>query len=197
MIPRRNGRFRNGLLTTRVEPPPIALEPSILSPLVSGFFYRWFLPALFLVAAVPKFVHAIPHGSLGIDAVDRSQAAAACAAGSDPWEAYAVNEFSGNTYHFSALPPMVVVAVPSRVLPQQLAIATVIVLAAVASVFVVRQLRLPWYWLLFPPIVEGVLSGNPSLPVLALLLSRLAFMAPLLKIYAFVPITVSPGGGKS
>ena len=34
-----------------------------------------------------------------------------------------------------------------------------------------RRLDLPWFWLIFPPLFQGVLSGNPGIPMLALLLA--------------------------
>jgi hypothetical protein len=61
----------------------------------------------------------------------------------------------------------------------------------VAAVYAVRHLRLAWYWLAFPPLVEGLLAGNPSIVILALLVSAhpvLAALAAALKVYAVLPL---------
>ena len=56
--------------------------------------------------------------------------------------------------------------------------------------FSIRQLRLPWWWLLFPPLVEGILAGNPHVVMLGLCWSGpvLKAAAPVFKVYGAVPI---------
>jgi hypothetical protein len=169
--------------------PPIVVEASPLgsSPL-SRVFLRYLLPILFIAICATTVVDFLSHGSVGIDTRIYYRAAQAFVAGSDPWEAVVVNDITGGVYHFSALPTMVLLGVPFTLVTEDAAVAVVLALCAGSGLFVVRRLGLPWYWLAFPPLVAGVLSGNPSLPVLALLLTRLAPVAVLLKVYAVVPL---------
>jgi hypothetical protein len=56
---------------------------------------------------------------------------------------------------------------------------------------VIVRLGLPWWWLLFPPLAEGLWSGNPGIVVLALVLSGrwwLEALAPPLKLYGGIPL---------
>lgn len=51
----------------------------------------------------------------------------------------------------------------------------------------IRILRLPWWWLLFPPLVHGIVSGNVQLLLVPLILWRAGWVAGLLKVYGIVP----------
>lgn len=169
--------------------PPIVVERSPLgSPPIWRVFLRFLLPTLFIAISATQGVDALVRGYLGIDTRIYYRAAQAFVGGADPWEAVVVNDNTGLAYHFSALPTMVVLGVPFTLVPEDAAVAVVLALCAGSALFVVRRLGLPWYWLAFPPLVAGVLSANPSLPVLALLLTRWAPVAVLLKVYAVVPL---------
>jgi hypothetical protein len=55
----------------------------------------------------------------------------------------------------------------------------------------IRAIGLKWWWITFWPIVDGAMVGNPDVAVLALLViahQRLAWLAPILKIYAVFPL---------
>lgn len=139
-----------------------------------------------------SFVFA-PGDILGIDARIYRRGAAAWLAGRDPWAELAVVRVGSETYpaHYTGLPPTVLVTLPWAVLPEDVVAATWIALAAVAAVWIVRRLGLPWYYLAFPPLVQGVLAANPHVPLLALALighPLVAAMAPLHKIYFIVPL---------
>ena len=63
--------------------------------------------------------------------------------------------------------------------------------SAVAAVYIIRRLELPWWWLAFPPLVLGVGSANPGVVLLALLLwghPVAEAIACGLKVYAVVPL---------
>jgi hypothetical protein len=108
-------------------------------------------------------------------------------AGGDPWSV-SVGEF-----HFAGLPPTVVAFAPFTLLPVDTAVILWLVLSAGAAVFVVRHLRLPWYWLLFPPLLQGVTVANPHVLILALLLAghpAMEGLAAALKGYALVPVAI-------
>lgn len=148
------------------------------------------LPVFFAAISV-QHLSTFTTGVVGIDARIYYRASAAWVAGGNPWEAFAAHFDGGTTYHFAALPPTVVVMAPFTVLPEELFVWVWLVASAVAAVWIVHRLNLPWWWILFPPTVLGVVSGNPQIHLLALLVSgrpALQALAPMLKIYAIVPL---------
>jgi hypothetical protein len=130
------------------------------------------------------------YGGIGGDALLYHRAAASWLQGGDAWQAAIVGP-TGDVFHFYALPPTVVLLVPFSLLPEAWAPIVGIGIEAVAAVYVVRRLNLAWWWLLFPPLVSGVLAGNPSIVLLALLLAShpvLNALATTLKVYAGLPL---------
>jgi hypothetical protein len=105
-------------------------------------------------------------------------------AGGDPWSVHF------GTFHFAAAPPSLLPIVPFALLPQQLAIALWTTLAVVASFWMLRRLGLPWWWITFPPLVDNLWNGNPQLFLVPLLLVPVAFLAPIVKAYAVVPLVI-------
>jgi hypothetical protein len=147
------------------------------------------IPALFFTVAVSDLGKHYPE-MLGVDARIYVRAAALFRFGGDPWEAF-VSGPSGSVYHFAALPPTVLTFVPLTFLPEMLAVWLVICASLLAAYWIVRALRLPVWWLLFPPLMQGVFAANPQIILLALLLSGssvLRALAPMLKIYALAPL---------
>ena len=63
----------------------------------------------------------------------------------------------------------------------------VAMLASFASaIFILWKLRLPGSWLVFPPIAQALISANPQLVVVALLIMLMPFLqavGPMLKIF--------------
>jgi hypothetical protein len=146
------------------------------------------VPTVFLVFAGIEVVTLVS-GGLGSDAMIYHRAGANWLSGSNPWDASAT--FSGRIYHFYAAPTAAIVMAPLSLIPLGIFVPGWIALQAASAVFVVRRLELPVWWLLFPPIVSGVLSGNPSLSVLALLLlpfPAAGALAAMVKAYAGVPL---------
>ncbi len=105
-------------------------------------------------------------------------------AGGDPWSVHF------GTFHFAAAPPSLLPMVPLALMPEPLAIALVTVLAIVASFWMLRQLGLPWWWITFPPLVDNLWNGNPQLFLVPLLLGPVAWLAPIVKAYAVVPLVI-------
>jgi hypothetical protein len=102
--------------------------------------------------------------------------------GADPWQV----QLDG--IYFAAPPPSMLPFAPLTVLPAD-AGAVVVALAVIAgAVATVRLLDLPWWWLLFPPLVECCISANVQGLLVALILARLGAIAGVLKIYAAVPM---------
>jgi hypothetical protein len=150
----------------------------------------WLLGAWFLEWDFHRVGEIIHAGVLGKDALIYYRAAALWLSGGDPWAA-AVTDAMRNSYHFYGLPPTVVVLAPFTLLPPGSVRPVGILIEAVAALYVIRRLTLPPWWLLFPPLVEGVLAGNPSIALLALLVTPHAAvnaLAPILKVYAGLPL---------
>ena len=76
-------------------------------------------------------------------------------------------------------------------LPEGLGIVVMIVLAVVGAVATIRLLRLPWWWLLFPPLVDGMWNGNPQTLIVPLILIGAGPVAAFLKIYSLVPMILT------
>lgn len=120
-------------------------------------------------------------GLVGIDARTYYRGAAAWLAGGDPWSAVGGG-------HFAGAPTILLAYAPFTVIPEDLFVACWTVLAMGCAVVIVRSLRLPPYWLLFPPLTEGILVGNPDVLLLATLVAGAGAVAPFLKVYAVAPL---------
>ena len=92
---------------------------------------------------------------------------------------------------FAAPPPTLVPLVPVAILPEEIGVTTLVVLSAVGVVLTVRLLHLPWWWLLFPPFLDAVVSGNPQGMLVPLILLGAGPVAALLKVYAVVPLALT------
>lgn len=105
-------------------------------------------------------------------------------AGGDPWS----TSYLGITY--AAPPPTLLALAPFALLPDPVAWMVLGGLCIAGAIASVRMLSLPWWWLLFPPIVLGALSGNIQLLLLPLLLRGAGWAAGFLKVYALVPVAI-------
>ena len=148
------------------------------------------LIAVYAVLSASIVRRAVVDDWFGRDARIYLHGAAAWLAGLDPWDASTVAP-SGQLYHFAGLPPTLLAYAPLTVLPEWLGVGAILAIGAISAGYVLHRLRLPAWWLLFPPIVECLISGNPSLPILALLVSAawpIRALAPVLKVYALAPL---------
>ena len=132
----------------------------------------------------------------GVDGRLYYRAAAIWVSGGDPWTAFtATNTWpvSGQYIHelFTGPPPTVLAFVPFVWIPETLFVIGWFVLTVLAAIYTIRRLRLPLYWLLFPPMVTGIVAGNPHVVALALLLcgsNKLRWLAAPMKAYAVIPM---------
>ena len=141
----------------------------------------WFIAVDLLWVARPDV--------LGIDARHYQRAASTWLTGGDAW---AVTE-SGVT--FAAAPHTLVFYAPTAVLPLELSVVVWLVLGAAASLWLVRRLELPLWWLLFPPLFHAAWNGNSQSVALALLVSGVPVAAAAavgLKLYSTVPLLARP-----
>lgn len=160
-----------------------------LTPWIRAVAVRYLVPAWFLIFAMVHVLDIIPGGRLGFDGRIYHRAAAAWVNGMDPWLTGIT--LPDRTYHFAGLPPTVLAFVPATIVPETLFGVISFIVSAPAAVWIVHRLRLPWWWLLFPPLVQGVLLGQPGIWVLALLLTThpaAEALAAAFKIYALVPM---------
>ena len=127
---------------------------------------------------------------LGIDARHYQRAASAWLAGGDPW---AVVEGGGGNY--AAGPHTLLFYAPTSLLPLAVSVGFWMVLGLAASIWLVRRLGVPAWWLFFPPLFHAVWNGNPQSVALALLVLGgpiAAAVAVGLKLYAALPLVTRP-----
>jgi hypothetical protein len=155
------------------------------SPWVRGLVGRYWLQAWFAIETFLALIQAaMDTRYIFFDARLYIAATRAWLDGGDPWQV----QIAGN--YFAAPPPTLLPLVPFALLPGDLgwlAIALVVAAGAVASV---RLLGLPWWWLLFPPLVQSVISGNVQALLVPLILVGAGPIAALLKVYAAVPLVI-------
>ena len=152
----------------------------VLATVLPTLLPLWFAAHAILIV----YNYAIVGGVVGVDAEVYLDAARRVLSGGDPWAA------TPGSFSFAGPPPTLLFYLPLALLPDQVGVAVVVLAGAAAAVWSVRALALPPWWLLFPPLFEGVLVGNPDPIVLALLLTsgRVAGVAVGLKVYAAIPL---------
>lgn len=145
------------------------------------------VPYVFAVTTAVQLVAVLAYQPLqiGFDARLYAAAARAWLTGGDPWQV------SDQGVFFAAPPPSLVLSAPFAFLPPELTtVVSVVGLVAIAWA-ALRSLGAPMWWLLWWPLVSGCMVGSADVAVLGLLViasGRLAWIAPLAKIYAFAPI---------
>jgi len=139
------------------------------------------LPAWFIGWDVTIIARLLWPHSVGIDGNLYSVAAHAWLTGGDPW-----GLFDGN--RLAAPPPTLLPFVLTAWLPGGIAGFIWVGVAAVAAVAAIRRLGLPLWWLLFPPLVVAIWHGSIEPVVLFLLVSGPRALAPVLKLYAALPL---------
>ena len=126
---------------------------------------------------------------VGLDATIYYRGVVAWLAGTNPWDAAVV--VGGFAYHYAGTPVTTVIMAPAALLSEEVFTIAWVVLTWVATIWTLRRLRFPLWWLLFPPIAEALFSANPQLVVLALLVANhsvASAVATMLKVYAFIPL---------
>ena len=122
------------------------------------------------------------YAGFGFDARIYVRAASEWLSGGDPWSV----SIAG--VGFVAPPPSLLPFAPFTMLPESITSVVWVGSSLAAALFAIRRVGLPLYWLLWPPLLEGIWVGNPNVVVLAFLLLPLGDTpAAFLKIYAIVP----------
>jgi hypothetical protein len=121
---------------------------------------------------------------IGIDARVYLAAAKTWLSGGDPWTA------GSNGVLFAGPPLSLLPIAPFAWMSPDAFTALVFVASVLGAVYAVRRLHLPYWWLLFPPMIEATSVGSLNILVLAALLSRAAWLGAIAKTYAAVPLVV-------
>jgi hypothetical protein len=149
---------------------------------------RAVLIAVFVVVtlrlAIPPLVVGLP---FGWDAVVYTQAAREWLQGGNPWM------LRGYANGFAAPPPSFLPFVPFTLLPDQVVSVLWVGIALLSAVYCLRRIGLPAWWLLFPPVSLGIMTGSSALLVTALLLRGSVLtdgFGVITRIYAALPLVV-------
>jgi hypothetical protein len=134
--------------------------------------------------------------TLGVDGRLYYRAAATWLSGGDPWTAFtSTNTWppgsSRAQFLFTGPPPTVLAFVPFTLIPEDLFVVGWFGASVAAAFYTLRRLGLPFWWILFPPMMQGLLVANPQVVCLALLLAGsdwLRALAAPMKAYAAIPM---------
>jgi hypothetical protein len=159
----------------------------ILDADARGRVARWGLLLTFAMVTTQRVIGTFRFNTFAIDLRVYRAAAEAALAGGDPW-AVRVDGIP-----FAAPPPTVLAYLPAALLPEGVATVLYGAVMLAAAVIAIRAVRLPLWWLLFPPISESLIVLNPDVLVVALLVAfpRFASLSVVLKVYAAVPLALS------
>lgn len=147
------------------------------------------LPVVFIPLSVADLAASLGAGWLGVDAHLYYRASEAWLAGANPYDVFVLN--LGREFHYVALPTATVLLAPFTALPESWFVAFFVAVQLLSAAYIVRRLGLPWWWMAFPPLVKGILTGNPSVLIVALLIAAhpvAKAIAVLVKVYAVVPL---------
>jgi hypothetical protein len=135
------------------------------------------VPIWFVVVSAIRLSNYLPYEP-GYDGMLYRTATVDWMQGRDPW----TPPTEGAA--FAAPPPTLLAMIPFALVPEPVARVALLALGVMASVWMVRRLKLPIWWLAFPPLVDGLYVGNPHIFVAPLLVAGLAPIAGFLKLYA-------------
>ena len=159
---------------------PVAADNTVGLAYVFDWFKRYWLAVWFLVIDI-VWLAELPF--VGTDGT-YFEAARRLWAGEDPWAT------SYNGWYFAAPPTTLLPLLPVGLIPEGVANVILVAIAVAASVWTVRHLALPWYWLAFPPLFFAMLGGAFDTWLAPLILMGLGWWAPFAKIYAVVPLAI-------
>lgn len=98
--------------------------------------------------------------------------------GGNPWDV----QLAGN--YFAAPPISMLPLAPLTILPTDVAVGLLAALVIAGCLATISLLRLPWWWVLFPPLIQTMVSANVHGLLIPLILLRAGPLAGLLKAYA-------------
>jgi hypothetical protein len=122
---------------------------------------------------------------IGVDAYVYTDALHSLIDGASPWRS-GVSDVA-----FAAPPPSLIPYLPFLLLPHDLIGPSAIAIAAMSAIYALWRLRMPLWWLLFPPTALAIVAGSSALPMLALLVRGGVISdaaAIVIRLYAAVPV---------
>jgi hypothetical protein len=143
------------------------------------------VPLAFAIgSALTAILAALDPRLVGSHALIYTGAAKAWLAGGDPWSVGPPSAV------FAGPPTMLAPFVPFVGADQMLTRVVWVLGAGILAVWILRQLRMPAYWIAFPPLLEGVVLGHPEILVLTALVvgGAIAGIGALIKPYASVAL---------
>lgn len=151
----------------------------------------WF--AFWAWATIDTYFTAFPKhlDALGLDARIYLHAAQTWLGGGDPWTAYAARYPFTERWYFAGPPPTVFAFVPFAWLGDVAFTLGWEALTIASAFYILRRLQLPVWWILFPPLMQGMFVGNPHVVCMALILTKSSWLQSLatpLKAYAVLPM---------
>jgi len=166
--------------------PPTALDRyPFNSPWIRALLRRYALPMWFAANSLVAIANSARDTTLlYFDARLYLMATRSWLEGGDPWSV----QLAG--IYYAAPPPSLLPIAPLAMLPIDIGVAILAALVIAAAVASVRLLGLPWWWILFPPLIQCALSANVHALLLPLVLLRVGALAGLLKIYAVAPLVL-------
>ncbi len=150
-----------------------------------GRFRRivWLIvPAWFVIVSAIRLSALVPT-TPGYDGMLYRDATLRWLDGGNPWA------IPANGAVFGAPPPTLLAMLPFALVPEPVARISLVLLGVMASVWLIRRLRLPLWWLAFPPLVDGLYIANPHVFVAPLIVAGAGPLAVVTKVYA-APILV-------
>jgi len=164
----------------------VALTRRFLHPALPARTPDILLATWFAVISAQRLAVLVGGGAFGFDGRLYREAARTWLAGGDPWSV-----FLGGV-GFGAPPPTLLAMAPFAILPEPLALATMLGAGLAGTALVLRRLGMPLWFLLFPPLVDAAWNANPEVLLLPLLMAGVAgpAAAGLVKAYALVPVLV-------
>jgi hypothetical protein len=152
-------------------------------PFVRAWFSRYWLGVWFAIICVLRGQFLVASGA-GLDARLYIEASRVWLSGGNPWG------FFLDGYGYAAPPPSLLPMAPLTYLQPEIASQLMVLGAAVAAIMTIRHLGLPWWWLLFPPLLEAVWNGTLDAYLVLLIVTGRGWLAGLAKIYAVVPLAL-------
>ena len=152
---------------------------------IRGWFRRYWLAVWFGSISAIAVAPPILRGSVSLfDADLYLNATRAWLEGGNPWDV------ARDGFFFAAPPPTLLPLVPFALLPHAIGVVVLAALVLAANVASIRMLRLPMWWLLFPPVVQCTMSANVQAFLIPLIIAGGGWLAVMLKSYAVVPLLV-------
>jgi hypothetical protein len=147
---------------------------------VAEWLWRASVPLVFGVLLVLYLV-VLPVSSafVGVDSRLYFDASQAWVNGGDPWKVQ-----SPEGVWFAAPPPALLLNLPLIPFGKTFAVGFWLVADLAAVVLAVRRYKLPWWWLAYPPFVQGTVSGSADIALLGLVMVGGGALTAIAKPYA-------------